>query len=429
MLYLLIYFVKKILFNIYLASIILIGLPPFILLNDQINSTLIAKLFLVVTTISIYFVSKKKIFKPFPFFILILLFFATQSLSLIHAQNVYSFVEKYQNLFFSMLFLISSYFLIENNRDIKKIITVLLFVTGANIIYQMFMVFFSIQFLNIASLIFHKGYLNLQTLNIERQRIYIDSYPESLLPLLSYLIFRQKRPAYSILLIPITILSFVSGFRTRFVMMIFGLLASIVLFSKSFIRYLWVILAIVLLLYFTNSIAKSVTGQTVIDRFTLENNIADLAPILGRFEKWNESIEIGFSSPLLGVGLGNYYDNIQPNEKLYFTIFYFSKSVERGELAAMDPHNIFMSIFAETGFAGLIAYMLLISYFIYFDYKIVTSRNDQSKAFVAGFWILFSYSLFNPSSTLPYLSSFWLFRILITKSFYSMPLTVKSRKL
>ncbi|OGH16139.1 MAG: hypothetical protein A3C30_02905 [Candidatus Levybacteria bacterium RIFCSPHIGHO2_02_FULL_40_18] len=91
-------------------------------------------------------------------------------------------------------------------------------------------------------------------------------------------------------------------------------------------------------------------------------------------------------------------------------------SKARRRLAAKDPHNVFASTFAETGFLGLGSLVLLLLYFLQKDIGIMKSSNDLSKTFVVSFWTLFVFALLNPSSSIIYQTLFWLLRALIEKS-------------
>ena len=146
----------------------------------------------------------------------------------------------------------------------------------------------------------------------------------------------------------------------------------------------------------------------------LEDKAEDVRTISSRITRGEKSIEIGLSSPIFGVGLGNYYDNLDfPMQKVFSRFKSINKEFE---LAAFYPHNIFFRTFAETGFLGLISLMMLFAYFIKKDVALLIGNKDLPKAFVVAFWILFIHAFFNPSSTVKFQSFFWLIRILIERT-------------
>lgn len=85
------------------------------------------------------------------------------------------------------------------------------------------------------------------------------------------------------------------------------------------------------------------------------------------------------------------------------------------ELSVKDPHNIFTSIFAESGIFGLISFCVLMFYILTKSLVIFKKGRPDSikKPFILSFWILFIYSLFNPSVTFKYQALFFLFLSLI----------------
>jgi O-antigen ligase len=117
------------------------------------------------------------------------------------------------------------------------------------------------------------------------------------------------------------------------------------------------------------------------------------------------------SQPLLGVGLGNYYDNLPPEKKSFLSLSNWQN--KESSIASTNPHDIFAQILSELGFVSLLFYLIMISYFAISDIKILLKQDNFAKAVVISFWSLFLYSLFNPTTTLTYNSLFWVLRALI----------------
>jgi O-antigen ligase len=123
---------------------------------------------------------------------------------------------------------------------------------------------------------------------------------------------------------------------------------------------------------------------------------------------------MGLSSPLIGVGLGNYYDNLPSEDQKSYSANPLETALFNA--ASTDPHNIFFRTFAETGGVGLSAFILLLLYFLKNDLYLLKEREDLSKALIISFWTLFIFSVLNPSLNIGYLSLFWLLRVMVDKS-------------
>jgi O-antigen ligase len=112
--------------------------------------------------------------------------------------------------------------------------------------------------------------------------------------------------------------------------------------------------------------------------------------------------------------LGNYYDYLPSNKQQSISQNKMAK--QEYDVAANDPHNVFFSTFAETGIFGLSTFIFILLYFLKKDLIIFRNKTDGlDKAFIISFWTLFIYSLANPSSSITYMSLFWLTRLVIYK--------------
>ncbi len=191
----------------------------------------------------------------------------------------------------------------------------------------------------------------------------------------------------------------------------FALAGSILIFKNNIKKYFIFLLIVPIVFY----LLYSVQGYTVLDRFLLQNQ-SDISTVTSRIQRWEMAFEMGLSSPVIGVGLGNYYDYLPLQYQKSYSGYSFIR--EEYNAAATDTHDIFFQIFAETGILGLGTFVALLFYFIKKDFRLLRQNNAElSKALVVSFWTLFIYSLFNPSlTTITYPSLFWLLRVIIEKS-------------
>ena len=407
--------------QIYFLSLFFVGLPPFFLFSSFLNLHTAAKamwlglfsLFLF-GIYEIRFEKKEKIV-----FTLFSFLFIAQSLSSLGAVSVGAFLSQYEDVFFTAIFFFVSLTLLER-KDIKKVVYILFFVAFVNTVFQLLIFFRPQFFLSVAKYFLHQGYLDLIALNVGRKRVYFEAYDEMLIPLTIFLFTKEKerlkRGMSAALLILISLTSFISNFRTRFIMLSLSFLGSFVAFF-NFLRRKMLILGGVILLSFWvlySTLSQSV-GFTVINRLLFEHRLEDVETVTARTKLWGEATDMGVASPVFGVGLGNYYDHLSYSLKENFSIF--EQRIKELESAIFYPHNMIIKVFAETGFLGLLALGTLLVYFLREDLKsLLKGESSLNDALAISFWILFSHAMVNPSFTVKYQALFWLTRALILKA-------------
>lgn len=429
---------------LYYFSLFLIVLPPISLLFGGFSLHTLAKFIWLFLFINILYraLFKKENIQNNTLLILFSLFFVSQSVSVLSAREPLAFLSAYEDLVFTALFVFLSVNLVKKSGDLYIVTAILLFGAIFSVFVQLFILFLPQVFLSLGNFFLHKGYLDLIALNLERKRVYLETYDEALIPIILYFLFyepkglagffkrnrRLKRVLLSSIFFLISVLSFASNFRTRFLMFLFGLGSSLLIFGSGFKKHWPIVFSLFVLFIFLFRILSQTVGFTVVDRFLLESKREDVMTVTGRIERWKKAFEIGVSAPLIGVGLGNYYDYLDPSMKKTFSLF---KQVNKEfEFAALHPHNIFFRLFAETGMFGLGTFLILLSYFVVQDIKIIKGKDQLSKAFVLSFWTLFVYAIFNPSFTTRFQATFWLLRVLISRSYkhdLSISMTARPR--
>jgi len=410
-----------ILVNLYYLSLFIFLLPSLNL--GFIYSHGIAKLLLIAIFIYlVYQTYRKKIILQanIKLSALFMLFFLSQSLSVIQALDTTLYFSSFKKLIFILLFYFASLFILKTEKDRRYIIKVLFTVLLINILLQIIIFLFPNFFLAITEKILNPGYYGLIKMNINRGRVFLEEYNEVMIPPIVYLLIRGGNKKLFLLLLTVTIIvSYISGFRTKFAMTVFSLLTSFVVLLFTKIKatrnilnmglLFTAVLSIFGLLYFYIS---QISPYSLVDRFMFQSEIADVQSVTRRIENWNEAIMIGLSSPIFGVGMGNY--NYYANTERRITSFIsMSKETKAIKEDLVNPHNLLVFTFAETGFFGLICLLLLLIYFIFEDIKVIIQGNDLSKAFIISFWCLFIYSLFNPTVNITYNILFWALRVFI----------------
>ena len=167
---------------------------------------------------------------------------------------------------------------------------------------------------------------------------------------------------------------------------------------------------IFLLFFVFYGITADIAGYNAFDRI-ISPESEDYTTISDRFYYWEKGIEMGKSQPITGVGLGNYYEHLTNKETVRNSLSDPKNTFMK--ITWIHPHNVFVALFAETGFLGLGSFVLLLCYFIVTDFGSFTLTSPLHKALVLSFWGLFAFSLINPAAILNYAVLFWLIRIFI----------------
>ncbi len=395
----------------YLVTIAFIIMPPFSLNGSFLSTHTFSKLVWIVllAVLLIFYKSYKNISQYRLFLVLTILYFFSQSLSVLAAQNIPAFISRYEDLVFGFIFLFVSLLLLPTieSSSIHKSIFIAVIV-NASMQITMLLVPFSVE---LFSYIFSPSFTEIVQINIARSRIYFDTYDEIFIPLSLYYLFKLQQKKQSVLLIVLSVLAFASNFRTRLVMLLFALSSSLIILKAKIRTIFFFSVIVILLLLVLDRIFLIQRGFTVIDRLMIQSTYEDRNTITSRFDHWREAIEIGKSSPLIGVGLGNYYDYLSLGSKQSFSA---NTNADREfKIAVTHPHNTVVNSFAETGLIGLMMLIILLCYFAYHDFLFLFSNDTLRKMYVIGFWTLFISALFNPDITAKYQVLFWLFRAMI----------------
>lgn len=399
--------------------IIFLRLPPIYVLPIQsafFNSHSIARYFILfILTILIINISFKreslKLTKLLAIFILF--FFFSQSISILAAVNISEFFLLYKHILFSLLLFIVIIYIVKSEKDIHNVLSLLLYTTVVNIFLESALYYLPEVRPYLRSIIYDKEW-DVIDVNLMRNRYFVTIYDAALIPLYFYLVYTSKNILNKLLYILITCLvtyfTYISNFRTHFIMSLLGLFSSMYIYLRKKKRYLATTLITIYFLLNLLTIFASSLPISSLDRI-IEPEDKDYSTLSIRLDWWKQSIEIAKYSPLIGVGLRNYYD--YTDHAIGKSLFAWKDKLQKITLA--HPHNIFFGTLAETGLIGLISLILLLSYFLVSDLKEFKKQRYLSQSVIASFWILFSYSLLNPPDTLTYLALFWLLRGLIYK--------------
>lgn len=405
-----------------LASVLLIKIPPFYLIfplkSSLLTSHTLARGFILLAFgVGAWWEYKGKVSlgkEAKTLLYLFLGYLAFQSFSVVSASNLTGFLQRYKDVVFPGILLFAS---LAAQIKRESVVRVFLAAGVVNFVYQMVMFFLPHFFRTWAGEFVYSGHLELVFINLERARIFIETYDEMAIPFIFFLFAREKDKKKRLLLVllflAIALPSFLSNFRSRVLILGLAFAASFLfLTGRKMAVKLGLLGAFVVFGAVAVVLSNALFGFSIVDRFALKDTQEDIQTLEGRVENIGISVDMGLARPLTGVGLGNYFDNLPSGKKVSISLFNWVR--REAEIASTNPHDIFLQTLSETGIVSLIFMVGLLLYFSYLDIKILLKTKDKLRlAYIIAFWALFSYSIFNPTTTLGYNSLFWLLRGLI----------------
>ena len=419
---------KKLLLT-YFLTFFLLRLPPINLVPNKdiafINSHSIARYLILLIFILLLrrHNFKLKIGERSIFFAA--LYFITISLSILTAINIQAFLEIYKHIAFGLLFFWITLIVLDNENKLKTSIKVLFATIIVNFVYQIFIYFYQDSLSSLQGLFYGK-YWEVLSLNMIRGRFFIDIYDPALVPIvflffLGYKNVFQKKFFQNLIIITIFFFAVISNFRTQFIMALASIFGSYWVFSKSINQFFIKVVGFLIILFFIIIITYSNFFRSFIpfNNITriIEPTKEEIMTLVTRYNWWQQSVHIGNSSPLFGVGINNFYEYLNNKPKPGMT--FYNDMFRLAKITAGHPHNVFFQSYAETGIFGLVSFLLLLSNFIYNDIesfiKNYKKKNYKNKLLIISFWSLFIFGLFNPPITLQYIILFWFLRALIIR--------------
>ena len=401
-------------------SFFLLRLPPFYFLpfgSALFNSHSIARyilLFLFLTTSLLY---KNKIVLDKRFIILLFLYFISSSLSIVFAVNVPEFLLIWKDVVFGLIFFFVTLNVLRPRWRIESIIFLLLNTIVVNIMLEFVIYFRPDVFFSVIDPFLYGKYTHNLLIQFNRGRYFVDMVEAALIPFVIYYLVHKKsvleKIASFFMSLLMTFFAFVSSFRAQLVVALISLLGSGILITKKFRDFILLLLILFLVFQMITTISPQIANYNALNRLLLEEK-SDVTSIQSRFFYWEKAVEMGLSSSLFGIGLGNYYDNLSPKQIITTSIF--DPKNELMKVTAIHPHNVFFAAFAETGFFGLISLILLLAYFAIEDLKSFRRNVSLHSFAIISFWSLFAFSLVQPDTILQERVLFWFLRALIILS-------------
>ncbi len=407
---------------LFLLAIFLLRFPPIYYLGIQ-NTFLTTHavsivIFICLFILAIWKIIKNKL-KKIDFNtenILILLFFLTQSLSIIGAQNTIVFFQRYSKVLLGLIAYFIFYF-INKKQILKPLLKILLLGGFVSISIQLILLFFPNLYFNLGNIFIYSNVLDITKANYNVGKLFDDSYLELIISILIYYLLKEKKPYSKFLIFCVIfilgLLTIVSNFRYRLLTFIFSFCLSFFLLKIKEKNAINKVFGLFILIFFIlttlNPFIQRFFSRTTIDRLIEKEEFKDSSSISWRLKMFNKSIELAQTN-LFGVGLGNMF-NYLPKKELKGTTV--NTQLSLGALSA-GPHNIFFQFLGETGYIGLLMFVVLLLFLARKDFQIVkNNKNEQKKIFILCFWTLIFIVQFFPAINLTFYTLFFTLRGLI----------------
>jgi O-antigen ligase len=405
--------VNKLFLYLFLSSVFLFKIPNFYIIpsfkSAFVTTQALARILLILVfcfQLVKHFLLNQNLFnkKDHRLIGLIIILFLFQSLTISVAINQSAFLNRYKDVLISLL---AFFTFIFYKNNLRQIAIVLLASITINFLYQFIIIFYQDFFIKYLSVFVYEKHVKLVIAKLYDNKIYTDTYDEIILPLLFVFFQEKKQFSYlnlSCISIIILFFSFFSNIRTRVLMLLFSLGGSVLLFKKiGFKKISSIILVAIIMSISTNKFMRHYAGYSIVDRLLLTNENTDIRSLDFRWDQLKDSLEMGRVS-LLGVGLGNYYDNLESKNN---NVIFDNNQILLQKSTDEYIHNIFGSILVESGYISLFIFIFILFFFIINDIKLLKSNLIFKKAYVVAFWSIFIYGVFNPISPASFQVMFW----------------------
>jgi len=406
-------------------SLFIIKLFPFYLTGQEsklLSSHTFAKVIISIVALICILISlfattvrKKKIKNNTVFRTIATCYLLIITFSVIVAVDIPSYLRQLQNVIVNCLYFYVAYTLISQKKYDKLFFHYLITIGILCIVIDLVFLVFKDTFIEvikdstqieIIALLYHNA-----AMGRYNSYLVLDAFIPVFFLVYSTSIKDKKNLFILIITVGITIfISYITLFRTRFIQSIFAFFFSLVIGFHNKIKDFLILLIFISILFFYMFLIMKFTlspSTNVIDRLFLSQQ-EDVETVNYRFESLDRAIEMVSSSPLLGIGLGNYKAYV--NKTLNRGITDRNNRIHLNETLD-NPHSIFIEVLSETGILGFCIFIGLLIYFCLEDFIYIRhSWNTPTSYYIIFAWTIFLYGIFNPFNTV-YLSGwFWFMR-------------------
>lgn len=405
---------------VFLLGFFLIRLPSLYIIPSIsfLRTQLVIKIIMIAIFCYLFITIEKndreKLLKN-PVTIWLLVYFTVRSLSIFNTLNVVDFLTGYARFLtgFVVFFII---FILARKKKFIEWFFIIFFVSAIiNLIADFCLYLIPQQTLSILKIFVYEPTYNIISANIDRQRVFFNSYNELVGPLIFFyfLLITKKKAINKIQKIGLILFNlglivaaFISSWRIRLVDYFFASFSFLTLYifqtkKKGAIGI--IIFTSFVILCITSVIVVVGQSGSVLDRgndawssFTNK----PIRPIL-----WGRAMEIGLAFPITGVGFDNFanYFTDQTNNPYLFSIANTKELLS--SLVYQSPHNIFFTNMAEGGLLTFVIFVVIIVLFFMHDIStLIKPKKNKIVIIIAivQFWTLMIYGLVHPTDSTEY---------------------------
>jgi O-antigen ligase len=359
-------------------------------------------------------------------FIPISLFLISQMLSVFTMTNVAYFINDFGILITGIMFFYLAYYCFSWKESTNLFIIYIYCLLIASVPILLVFVYKAAG-VSLISSIYPKYENSVFLHDLDRHRIFSIIDFEYFTPCLVFALFykfRNKLLVNKYLNIFVTSISMISivlvNYRYRFLTFILGFILMYI-YLKQYRRKILTLclgtLSIIFCIYLAFSFVTS--RNTIIDRFLMKSQTEDVDSVDRRFVMFRQALDLFTQAPILGVGTGNYKDNVQIVYSMFGGRTYepYYKILEN---VYAYPHNWFLTILAENGLVGFLVFMWMLFIFIEIDFKLWKKlKGNELLTFstlssVSWIWV-FANQFTMMHVSLPTVIIFWAFRGMIER--------------
>lgn len=422
----LITYVERKLFSIFLVGLFLLKIPPFYIIpplpSQLLTTHVISRIIFIFSLAWITFVTKSKEKDRFldilrrerVFVSIFVLLFIVMSAGVFIASNTFEFLFRYKEVFLGMIMFFFGVFWGDRLQEIAK---VLFYTVIFSVSYQLVIYLFPEFYKTIFSYLINDKHYQLVAENIDRGRIYIETFDEAILPIVLWWITKNykdyKKSAYSVVIFSLTVItSFLSNFRSRIAMLVVVLLGFGLRYKHVVRNLKGTVIGIGLIIILAvgaDFLSLETLGFSYFDRLTFGDQVEDVSTVDFRVQQMRKAWDHSFVNYGLGVGLGNYFEGESAFGD-YVSSLQRSEVLTRG--AAEYVHSIIGTVLSENGLIGAVLFLVLMVIMLKDD-VLIFSKNEKARVLTISFWSLFMYAMLNPFVPLVLQGLFWFLRGLI----------------
>lgn len=408
-------FIHKINFKtIYLTTFLLLNIPhyyilpfPYFFLNTYFLAGILTGILFLYSLVLFFRQSSLKQFFSNKLSFLVIFVLLGQTLSIISTTHISAFLQSYSRILFGVIFFFITIVYVKKSNEswFRYISTIFLIATIINVVNELFIFFNFNLYFKFATLFLDPTQLNFIAINQTRGRLYLDTYIEIAVPILLLIVLTNTKKwsllkiTSLLLIILIGFLALVSGWRTRLIVFIISFFVGSIITLHPFDKFkktIFIVISFFLIsvLFIANNQMVQNYGFSSFTRLLLQNEEA-LNSITTRLSFYQRATDIFISSPIFGVGLGNYQYFSPTNNNASLS----KEAKLQNDLLNLNPHNIFFELLAESGLLGVIPFSLLIYIFVKDDFEYFVSNkspykyNKIIKLMILSFWMMFLFPM------------------------------------